>query len=85
MYFLSNVPVRLRISSVFSELPFLFSLNNISIREGSVTFQDVPAATTHTVEQIELDLPSLSNFPFQTSQNIHPQIFRGDQRQQGGD
>jgi len=47
----------------FSELPFLFSLNNISIREGSVTFQDVPAATTHTVEQIELDLPSLSQFP----------------------
>ncbi len=58
----------------FSELPFLFSLNNISIREGSVTFQDVPAATTHTVEQIELDLPSLSNFPFQTSQNIHPKF-----------
>lgn len=58
----------------FSELPFLFSLNNISIREGSVTFQDVPAATTHTVEQIELDLPSLSNLPFQTSQYIHPKF-----------
>lgn len=58
----------------FSELPFLFSLNNISIRDSSVTFQDVPAATTHTIEQIELDLPSLSNFPFQTSQYIHPKF-----------
>ncbi|MBB5348824.1 DUF748 domain-containing protein [Desulfoprunum benzoelyticum] len=58
----------------FAELPFLFSLNNISIRDSSVTFQDIPAATTHTVEQIELDLPSLSNFPFETSQYIRPKF-----------
>lgn len=58
----------------FAELPFLFSLNNISIRDSRITFQDVPAATTHTIEQIELDLPSLSNFPFQTSQYLHPKF-----------
>ena len=64
----------------FSELPFLFSLNNISIREGRVTFQDIPSATTHTLDQIELDLPSLSNFPFETNQYIHPRfsaVFNG--------
>ncbi|KAB2889998.1 MAG: DUF748 domain-containing protein, partial [Desulfobulbaceae bacterium] len=64
----------------FSELPFLFSLNNISIRGGRVAFQDIPSATTHTLDQIELDLPSLSNFPFESNQYIHPRfsaLFNG--------
>ncbi len=58
----------------FSELPFLFSLNNISIRGGRITFQDVVSATTHTLDQLELDLPSLSNLPFETSNYIHPRF-----------
>jgi len=58
----------------FSELPFLFSLNNISVRGGRITFQDIASATTHTLDQIELDLPSLSNFPFETSNLIHPRF-----------
>jgi len=58
----------------FSELPFLFSLNNISIRESTVTFQDIPSATTHTLEDVELDLPTLSNFPFQVDEYIHPRF-----------
>jgi hypothetical protein len=58
----------------FSELPFLFSLNNISIRESMVTFQDIPSATTHTLEEIELDLPTLSNFPFKVDEYIHPRF-----------
>lgn len=58
----------------FSELPFLFSLNNISIRESKVTFQDIPSATTHTLEDVELDLPTLSNFPFQVDEYIHPRF-----------
>ncbi|MDP3480567.1 MAG: DUF748 domain-containing protein [Desulfoprunum sp.] len=58
----------------FSELPFLFSLNNISIRESKITFQDTPSAATHTLEQIELDLPTLSNFPFQVDDYIHPRF-----------
>lgn len=58
----------------FSELPFLFSLNNISIRKSKATFQDTPTAATHILEQIELDLPSLSNFPFQADDYIRPRF-----------
>ncbi len=58
----------------FSELPFLFSLNNISIRNSKVTFQDIPAAATHTLDQVELDLPSFSNFPFQADEYIRPRF-----------
>jgi hypothetical protein len=58
----------------FSELPFLFSLNNISIRNSKVIFQDIPAAATHTLDQVELDLPSFSNFPFQADEYIRPRF-----------
>ncbi len=58
----------------FSELPFLFSLNNISVRKSKVTFQDTPSAAIHTLEQIELDLPTLSNSPFQADEYIHPRF-----------
>lgn len=58
----------------FSELPFLFSLNNISIRGGRITFQDIVSATTHTLDELELDLPSLSNLPFETGNLIHPRF-----------
>ena len=58
----------------FSELPFLFSLNNISIRNSQVIFQDIPAAATHTLDQVELDLPSFSNFPFQADEYIRPRF-----------
>ena len=56
----------------FSELPFLFSLNNISIIDSSMLFVDTPGEKRHTIEQIELTLPNLSNFPYKTRQYIQP-------------
>lgn len=56
----------------FSDLPFLFSLNNIAIKNGKVLFLDLPTGKTHTIEEIKLDLPTFSNFPFQTSQYLRP-------------
>lgn len=56
----------------FSDLPFLFSLNNIAIKNGKVLFLDLPNSKTHTIEKIKLDLPTFSNFPFQTSQYLRP-------------
>ncbi len=56
----------------FSDLPFLFSLNNIAIKNGKVLFFDSPTGKTHTIEKIQLDLPTFSNIPFQTNQYLRP-------------
>ncbi|MCP4339284.1 MAG: DUF748 domain-containing protein, partial [Desulfobulbaceae bacterium] len=55
-----------------SDLPFLFSLNNISLVNGKIKFNDIPAGKIHTVEEIRLTLPSFSNIPFQTDQYLRP-------------
>ncbi len=55
-----------------SNLPFFFSLNNISITNSSIKFIDAPAGKTHTIEKIQLDLPSFSTIPFQTDQYLRP-------------
>lgn len=58
----------------FSDLPFFFSLNNIAIRNGKVLFNDLPAGKTHTMSDIQLDLPAFSNIPFRADQYIHPRF-----------
>ncbi|TKB26471.1 DUF748 domain-containing protein [Desulfopila sp. IMCC35006] len=55
-----------------SELPFFFSLNNISITGSKITFNDKPAGKIHTAEKIELDLPTLANTSFQTDHYLRP-------------
>ena len=56
----------------FNELPFFLSLNNISIKNSSITFNDAPAGKIHTVKNIQLDLPTFSNIPFQTDHYLRP-------------
>jgi hypothetical protein len=56
----------------FSDLPFYFSLNNIEVKDGSVRFLDVPAGKRHFIEQVQLKLPTFSNFPFQTNNYLQP-------------
>jgi hypothetical protein len=56
----------------FSDLPFYFSLNNIEVKDGSVRFLDAPAGKRHFIEQIQLKLPTFSNFPFQTNNYLQP-------------
>ncbi len=53
-------------------LPFFLSLNNISITNSRITFNDAPTGKVHTVENIQLDLPTFSNIPFQTDQYLRP-------------
>ncbi|MEK6200911.1 MAG: DUF748 domain-containing protein, partial [Desulfobulbaceae bacterium] len=55
-----------------SRLPLLFSLNNISIRDSRILFDDRLAGKKHSVEQIQLDLPTLSNFSFEAQEYIRP-------------
>ncbi len=56
----------------FSTLPFLFSLNNIDISEGKILFEDQVTLKKHTVEQLKLAIPTLSNFDFQSKTYIQP-------------
>lgn len=58
----------------FSDLPFFFSLNNIAIKNSKILFNDLPAGKTHTINNIQLDLPALSNIPFRADRYIHPRF-----------
>ena len=58
----------------FSDLPFLFSLNNIALNNGKIAFLDLPTGKTHTMEKIQLDLPTFSNIPFQANQYLQPRF-----------
>jgi hypothetical protein len=55
-----------------SDLPFSFSLNNISISNSKIVFNDGPAGKIHTVENIKLDLPIFSNIPLRKDQHLRP-------------
>ncbi len=58
----------------FSQLPFLFSLNNINITESRIFFEDQITEKKHTIEQLQFAIPTLSNFSFQ-SKNYIPAHF----------
>jgi Domain of Unknown Function (DUF748) len=54
--------------------PLRFSLNNIQIRNGSVDFDDAKKETRHTVREIRVDIPLLSNFPYHVNTFIQPAL-----------
>ena len=56
----------------YSAMPIFFSLNNISIINSKITFNDTPAGKIHIVDKMKLDLPNFSNIPFQTDQYLQP-------------
>lgn len=56
----------------FSDLPFSFSLNNISIIDGTLAFDDKPNKKTHNISAIELQFPTFSNIDFQADNYITP-------------
>jgi|GEM_PF-666922 len=58
----------------FAELPFLFSFNNISISESRIIIDDKISNKEHVIKDIELSLPVISNFPYQTDSYIHPRF-----------
>jgi uncharacterized protein involved in outer membrane biogenesis len=49
-----------------------FSLNNITIKDGSVDFIDEPNGKTHTVRQLSVGVPFLSNIPSQVERFVQP-------------
>jgi hypothetical protein len=58
----------------FANLPFLFSINNISITDSSVIFDDRTAGKVHKIEKIALALPTLSNFSYQVKNSTTPRF-----------
>ena len=56
----------------FASLPFLFSLNNIAINNSEIFFEDQVTNKTHEIEELQLAIPTLSNFSFQSKNYITP-------------
>ena len=52
--------------------PLRFSLNNISIENGSVDFLDGPKQTKHTVRELNIGVPFLSNIPSYVERFVQP-------------
>ncbi len=58
----------------FSRIPLPFSLNNIHVTNSRIAFLDVPTGKKHAMEEINLALPILSNFPYQADNYIMPRF-----------
>jgi outer membrane protein OmpA-like peptidoglycan-associated protein len=58
----------------FAELPFLFSINNIRLTNSRLLIDDQSTGTSHRIENIDLSLPVISNFPFAVDSYIHPRF-----------
>ena len=52
--------------------PFLFSVNNIEIKNGAIVFLDEPKKTTHRVANLNLAIPFLSNVAHEVEINVEP-------------
>jgi len=52
--------------------PLRFSLNNISIENGSIDFLDEPVKVKHTVRELNIGIPFLSNIPSYIQTFVQP-------------
>ncbi len=54
--------------------PFLFSLNNIQIVNGNIDFDDAPKKTNHTVRELNVSVPFISNIEYHLEQYVEPKF-----------
>jgi len=52
--------------------PFRFSINNIEVTDGSADFLDGPKDTRHTVRNVNISVPFLSNLPYDLTSYVQP-------------
>lgn len=52
--------------------PFRFSFNNIRIENGSIDFWDGPKKTRHTLRELNINLPFVSNIPYLVDTFVQP-------------
>jgi len=56
------------------EKPFLFSLNNIQIINGNIDFDDAPKKTNHTVRELNVSVPFISNIEYHLEKYVEPKF-----------
>lgn len=56
------------------EKPFLFSLNNIQIINGNIDFEDAPKKTNHTVRELNVSVPFISNIEYHLGKYVEPKF-----------
>ncbi|NMC96968.1 MAG: DUF748 domain-containing protein, partial [Deltaproteobacteria bacterium] len=56
------------------ENPFLFSLNNIQIINGNIDFEDAPKKTNHTVRELNVSVPFISNIEYHLEKYVEPKF-----------
>ncbi len=54
--------------------PFLFSVNNIQIAKGAIDFRDRPNRTDHTVRDLTLSVPFVSNIDYYMKHYVEPKF-----------
>ncbi|HNS56093.1 MAG TPA: DUF748 domain-containing protein [Smithellaceae bacterium] len=54
--------------------PFYFSLNNIQIIDGSIDFQDTPNKKNHTIRNMNLAVPAISNMEHYIDNYVEPKF-----------
>jgi uncharacterized protein involved in outer membrane biogenesis len=52
--------------------PFRFSINNIEVKDGSIDFIDVPKDTSHSVRDLNIAIPFISDLPYYLSDYVKP-------------
>jgi uncharacterized protein involved in outer membrane biogenesis len=52
--------------------PFQFAIRNIEVHNGRISFHDLPKKTDHSVIDLNLGIPSLSNLPYQVETYVQP-------------
>ncbi len=52
--------------------PMRFSVNNISILEGGIDFFDGPKNTNHTIREMHIAIPFISNIPYYINNYVQP-------------
>lgn len=55
--------------------PFYFSLNNISIIDGSIDFYDGPVDVRHNIREMNIKIPFISNLVHHTKTHVQPYFF----------
>jgi uncharacterized protein involved in outer membrane biogenesis len=55
-----------------SAKPFRFSFNNIQVQNGRIDFQDAPKHAVHTVRDLNIAIPFLSNLPSLVDIRVQP-------------
>lgn len=54
--------------------PALFSLNNIQIIDGAISFGDQPKGTQHKIEKLNIVIPFVSNLPYYLEEDVQPRF-----------